>query len=294
MERQSNDRFSKYKLLFVILGIFAAMFILMFYTLSPLLKDFRNSIYALFLEKGIIYAIIAYICFRRGSRLPNICKAILFLFPTITLILSLLSLGRISYLIILIYSILCIGVYAYYKVKRKKDYSSLMYWGLLSYIQFVVPILSVEYIDSEFPFWIPSLIICIIAFIICLFISIRKYNKDKLNPKIRNKSRINGELISINILVLMMGFILPWMTISSLNVVLDNTAPKYEVFEVVDKDIRTGSRQITTYNLELEKGDIKINIAVAEVVYYEYEVGEKITVSIYNGAFNERYYTYDR
>ena len=294
MKRQSNDRFSKYKLLFVILGIFAAMFILMFYTHSPLLKDFRNSIYALFLEKGIIYAIIAYVCFRRDSRLPNICKAILFLFPTITLILSLLSLGRISYLIILIYGILCIGVYAYYKVKRKKDYSSLMYCGLLSYIQIVVPILSVEYIDSEFPFWIPSLIICIIACIVCLFISFRKYNKDKLNPKIRNKSRINGELISINILVLMMGFILPWMTISSLNVVLDNTEPKYEVFEVVDKDIRTGNRRITTYNLELEKGDIKINIAVSEVVYYEYEVGEKITVSIYNGAFNERYYTYDR
>ena len=47
MKRQSNDKFSKYKFLFVILGIFAAMFILMFYTLSPLLKDFRNSIYVM-------------------------------------------------------------------------------------------------------------------------------------------------------------------------------------------------------------------------------------------------------
>lgn len=277
-----------------LLGIFMLFLLFTFYNLSPLLVDFRTSIYGLIFEKAIIYAIIAYVCFRKGSKLPNICKVILFLFPTLSLALSLLSLGRISYLIILFYSFICVGCYAYYKIKKRKDYSSLMFVGLITFIQAIMPVMMVEYIDSEIPFWLPSLIICLIVSSLAIVFSLKKYNKDKNNPKKKLKTKNAGELVSFNIVMVMAGFLLPWMLLSSLNVVLDTTTPSYETFEIVDKDIDTGPRRVTTYNLELEKGDIKINIAVSELVYYEYEIGDEIVVSIYNGAFKERYYTYDR
>ena len=78
-----------------------------------------------------------------------------------------------------------------------------------------------------------------------------------------------------------------------MNVYLDTSEPIHEEYIIIDKDVRTGARQITTYELEVQKDDITFTIAVSEVVYYDYEINDMIVLSRYSGAFNEPYIIHD-
>ena len=62
---------------------------------------------------------------------------------------------------------------------------------------------------------------------------------------------------------------------------------------IIDKNIRTGARQITTYELEVKKGETIFHIGVSEEEYYDYEITDAINLSRYSGAFNEPYYIYE-
>ena len=98
------------------------------------------------------------------------------------------------------------------------------------------------------------------------------------------------KLICIPLLGIFGGFALTWLTISSMNVYLDTSTPTYVEFVIIDKDIDTGARQITTYEFEVKNEDTEFTIGVSEKTYYEYEINDIITLSIYKGAFNEAYY----
>ena len=78
-----------------------------------------------------------------------------------------------------------------------------------------------------------------------------------------------------------------------MNVYLDMSTPTYEEYIIIDKDIKAGSRQITTYEFEVKKDDIVFTIGVSETSYYSYEVNDTIRLSVYNGAFNEPYYIHE-
>ena len=79
-----------------------------------------------------------------------------------------------------------------------------------------------------------------------------------------------------------------------MNVYLDFSTPTYENFVIIDKDVDAGSRQITTYELKVQNGEVDFWLDVSEETYYNYEINDTITLSIYNGAFNEPYYIYDK
>ena len=66
------------------------------------------------------------------------------------------------------------------------------------------------------------------------------------------------------------------MTLSSMNVYLDTSAPTYEEYIIIDKVIRAGSRQVTTYELEVKKDDTTFTIGVSEKTYYDYEINDII------------------
>lgn len=145
-----------------------------------------------------------------------------------------------------------------------------------------MPVLRVRQIDNEFSFWIPSLIICVISFSIVLYISLVRYQID------RNKENV----ICYPILALMFGFIIPWLSLNSLNVSLDFSTPTYEEFIILDKHVDTGARRITSYEVEVENEFSKFKIAIDEIDFYEYNIGDKITLNIYQGAFGKKYYLY--
>ena len=78
-----------------------------------------------------------------------------------------------------------------------------------------------------------------------------------------------------------------------MNVYLDTSAPTYEEYVIIDKGIKAGSRQVTTYEFDVKKDATVFTIGVSETVYYSHEVNDTIKLSIYNGAFNEPYYIYE-
>ena len=78
-----------------------------------------------------------------------------------------------------------------------------------------------------------------------------------------------------------------------MNVYLDTSTPTYEEYVIVDKDIKAGSRQVTTYEFDVKKDGTTFTIGVSETAYYSHEVNDTIKLSIYNGAFNEPYYIHE-
>ena len=52
-----------------------------------------------------------------------------------------------------------------------------------------------------------------------------------------------------------------------MNVYLDTSAPTYEEYVITDKDIKAGSRQVTTYEFEVKKDDTIFTIGVSEKTY---------------------------
>ncbi len=53
-----------------------------------------------------------------------------------------------------------------------------------------------------------------------------------------------------------------------------NTEPETYSYEVVEKDIQSGARQITRYILTVEINGKKIDIDISNDVYYEKEIGD--------------------
>jgi hypothetical protein len=100
-------------------------------------------------------------------------------------------------------------------------------------------------------------------------------------------------VIGVPLAALLVSFVVVWMTVSSMNVYLDTSYPTYEEYVIIDKDIRAGSRQATTYELEVKKDNTTFMIGVSEKTYYDYEINDIIQLSIYSGAFNEPYYIHE-
>lgn len=266
-----------------IIGIILFCLALTFYFISPLTMEFRSSVYGSILEYGALYGIITYLSLSKRINMPIIGKVTIFIYPTIHLILNVLNLGRISYFIIFIYSLFNIGIAIYLYYKYKKEYKSIWTFGALSFISFILPILRVEHIDEELLFWIPALIICIALFIIALILVI----------KFKNKIEDRQNIVAIPVLALMGGFVLPWSILCSFNIIFDTSIPAYESFEIIDKYVRSGARQITTYQIEVQNENKTFNIAISKQDFYDIEIGDEITLSIYQGALGARYYIHD-
>ena len=160
--------------------------------------------------------------------------------------------------------------------------------GALSYLTTAAVALQAEYSNSVIlspTFLTVSLVGAALVFLLCLIYAIRDF---------RIYRKIDGEHhILIPLAGLLGGFLLTWLTVISMNVYLDRSAPVCHEFVIVDKSIQTGARQLTTYGLEVEGNGCTFKIAVLDEVYYSYEVNDPIVLSRYDGAFGEPYYIYD-
>ncbi|MBO5867235.1 MAG: hypothetical protein J6Q55_04225, partial [Clostridia bacterium] len=81
--------------------------------------------------------------------------------------------------------------------------------------------------------------------------------------------------------------------LSSMNIYLDTSEPTYQEYVIVEKDIDSGYRRITSYDLTVERDGERFEISVREEVYYDVEINDTIQLSIYQGAFGEPYVIYD-
>lgn len=258
---------------------------LLFYSLLPELSVFRNSIYGFVIQNLIFVGLIAYLSLSKKINMPKIGKITVWIFGLLYVLFGIIDIGRIEALFFFIYSIFNVAISVYIYKKTGIGYKSIWGFGAFAYLTTVIFCLRVEYINGEMnpTFLFTSIIIAVIVFLPCLIYGLTMFTVNRDYEK----------LICIPLLGLLGGFALTWLTMSSMNVYLDTSKPTYEEYIIIDKDVRTGSRQITTYELEVQKDDITFTIAVSEVVYYDYEIHDSIMLSTYSGAFNEPYIIYD-
>lgn len=274
----------------ILLGIIIVLIIilgfgLLVYSLLSELSDFRNSIYGLVIKYTIFLGLIAYLSLSKRIDMPIIGKITIWIFGLLYVLFGFIDIGRIEALFFFIYSIANIIISIYLYKKTGNEYKSIWMIGAFSYLITAVFCLRVEYINGEMNpgFLYSAIIVAIIIFLPCLIYVLKTF---KINRDVE-------KLICIPLLGLLGGFALTWLTLASMNVYLDTSEPTYEEYIIIDKDVRTGARQITTYELEVQKDDITFTIAVSEVVYYDYEINDMIVLSIYSGAFNEPYIIHD-
>ena len=266
-------------ILIVGLGLFV-------YFMLPELSVFRNSIYGSIVCSLILVGIILCVTLSRKISMPLIGKITVWGYGLLFILLSIFDFGRIEMLFLFIYSVInvCITIFLYQKYGVA--YKSIWLFGVLSYFTTIVVVLRVKYLHGELnsTFLWPTIIVSIIIFVPCLIYGIRYFKLYRDWEK----------LIALPLVALLGGFVLTWLTVASMNVYLDTSAPTYEEYTIIDKDIKAGSRQVTTYELEVKKDDTVFTIGVSEIAYYSYEVNDTIKLSVYNGAFNEPYYIHDK
>ena len=265
-------------ILIVGLGLFV-------YFMLPELSDFRNSIYGSIVYSLILVGIILCVTLSRKISMPLIGKITVWGYGLLFILLSIFDFGRIEMLFLFIYSVInvCITIFLYQKYGVA--YKSIWLFGVLSYFTTIVVVLRVKYLHGELnsTFLWSTIIVSIIIFVPCLIYGIRYFKLYRDWEK----------LIALPLVALLGGFVLTWLTVASMNVYLDTSAPTYEEYTIIDKDIKAGSRQVTTYELEVKKDDTVFTIGVSEIAYYSYEVNDTIKLSVYNGAFNEPYYIHE-
>ena len=258
---------------------------LFIYFLLPELSGFRNSIYGLIVEFLLLAGIILGVTLSRKISMPLLGKITVWVYGLLFLLSGIFDFGRIEMLFFFIYAIVnvCVAIYLY--KKHGIAYKSILLFGVFSYLTTSFVVLRVKYLHNEFtsPFMWVAIIVSIIVFIPCLIYVIRYYKRYGVWEK----------HIALPFSALLISFVFVWLTVSSMNVYLDTSAPTYEEYIIMDKDIRAGSRQATTYELEVKKDDTTFTIGVSETTYYSHEINDTIKLSIYSGAFNEPYYIHE-
>jgi hypothetical protein len=266
----------------VILTIGLGLFV---YFLLPELSDFRNSIYGSIVYFLILVGIILCVTVSRKISMPLLGKITVWGYGLLFILLSIFDFGRIEMLFLFMYSVInvCIAIFLYQKYGVA--YKSILLFGALSYFTTIVVVLRVKYLHGELnsTFLWSAILVSIIIFVPCLIYGIRYFKLYRDWEK----------LIGLPLAVLLGGFVLTWSTVASMNVYLDTSAPTYEEYTIIDKDVKAGSRQVTTYELEVKKDDTVFTIGVSEIAYYRHEVNDTIKLSVYNGAFNEPYYIHE-
>ena len=266
----------------VILTIGLGLFV---YFLLPELSDFRNSIYGSIVYFLILVGIILCITVSRKISMPLLGKITVWGYGLLFILLSIFDFGRIEMLFLFIYSVINVCIVIFLYQKYGVAYKSILLFGALSYFTTIVVVLRVKYLHGELnsTFLWSAILVSIIIFVPCLIYGIRHFKLYRDWEK----------LIGLPLAVLLGGFVLTWLTVASMNVYLDTSAPTYEEYTIIDKDVKAGSRQVTTYELEVKKDDTVFTIGVSEIAYYRHEVNDTIRLSVYNGAFNEPYYIHE-
>ena len=256
------------------------------YSIDPALTDFRNSIYGLLVEFLVLAGIMMYVTLSREIGMPLLGKITVWAYGLLFILLSVFDFGRIELLFFFIYAVINFGVAIFLYKKYGVGYKSIWLFGAFSYLSSAVIVLRVKNLNDVVasPFLWVAVIVSIIVFIPFLIYAIIRYVP----------CRDWENLICVPLAALMISFLFVFLTVSSMNVYLDTSLPTYEEYVIVDKDVRTGSRQVTSYELEVKKDDTTtFTIGVSEKAYYSHEINDTIKLSLYSGAFNEPYYVHE-
>lgn len=270
--------------------IICAVFALMYISLFPELQYFRDSFYYDLLIFLIVDAIVLYVMFAKKLKTSKPSKIVLSLILFYPLLRYTDLTPRIKDLILYLHGLLIvlITVIVFINNHRHNNSSSViekypMISGIFLMIISALITIDINYIDKQSIFWIISGIIASLFTLLSILIVIR--NKDNISDK--------QNLYAIPLLVMMIGFIFPALSLMFLNYALDTSEPIIYQAEVIEKEINQGGRSVTTYNLTIVYEGKAIELGTSQSDYYQLNIGDFIEISKYVGAFKVSYLIYE-
>ncbi len=266
--------------------IYTAIFILiwlglLFYLKSPKTLEFRNSIIGRLLLCSVITAICLVVAFLKSNEIPWLGKWVLIGYAFLYTLFTFVSLGRYTLLVFYIFGIISIIIAILLYFREHISFTSVIFVGCLSLLSAFMVVLDLKTV-SEFTFLLPTLIPTAVLTIISIFLTI------KFSEKLSKQNRV-----FVPIATLFISFIGIWMSLNLFNFVFDNSLPSFETYEIIEKEINSGARSPTTYDLTVKNSEREFEISVSETSYYSLSVGDQIIITFYEGALNEAYYVYE-
>ncbi len=187
----------------------------------------------------------------------------------------------------LIVALILLIILAFKYVKAPTDYHITRYEPIiviLMLLALLVVLSMLSYTGAQ-RMWIPVVIGGVVLSAAALSVFI-KYFKDFEYFKQRK-----GERIASYILLILLCFGISYTGIATVNYAFDDSSTQLSV-QVLDKKVRAGARQLTSFYFKIEIEDKETRLDVPANVYYSTEVGDYIEIKLYDGALGYSYYIY--
>ena len=222
-------------------------------------------------------------CFSKEQR-KSIEAIFIYVYAGLIWIGSFLPWNRVSWILYFIYALVC-GIYLLYSLYKilNKDFEEIVNTGVLCVSEVLMVLLSLNtYITTDMStlFLIAVIILAMIISAVILYLFIWREHMGM--PK----------KIGYSLGVLFLVFLLTFYYAENLNYAFDFSAPQEYRTVVSEKDY-SSNRGGTNYYLTVYVNGKMVDLRVQGRVYDEYEVGDFVNVSIYEGAFGMTYYTMD-
>ena len=128
---------------------------------------------------------------------------------------------------------------------------------------------------------------------VIVFIRKRFINKELATTDMKLVDKPKSLMFPALFLVFICTFSVFWIGANLINYALDFSTPVLKTYTVIEKKQRGGGKALKNYDLILNDESEELTMSVDIYTYKNYEIGEKITISIYQGALDVAYYVYD-
>ena len=156
---------------------------------------------------------------------------------------------------------------------------------LLDFLSFMDDYYEFKENSGDIHFLVPSILITVAVTGVCIILLI----KDKIPIKDKKNDTKAGK-IAIVFLAIMASFALSWSIFYHLNFALDTSEPVKCEEKIIEKDTSGGKR--TNYYFYVEIDGEERRIEVPRSIYRQYEEGDTLEIFLYDGAFDDPFYTY--
>lgn len=99
-----------------------------------------------------------------------------------------------------------------------------------------------------------------------------------------------SENIAACIIAGLLGFVIPLTTVNNINYMLDTSEPTVYELTIGEKETESSSKGGRRYYLIVGRNGQQLEMRVSQSEYYQYEVGDKLPVALYEGALGDAYY----
>ncbi len=174
------------------------------------------------------------------------------------------------------------GYLLYLVIQKKKNNEPLMFATMFFAIMLLDFMRDYTYVDgNDMRHWQIGLVMALIVGGVACYLM--------FNGFIRLKDDRMSEKVCWCIISTFAAFILFWSTANNLNYVLDYSLPDQYQMTIVDKEI-VSTRSDTHYELTLVYKEKEIDLNVTQSTYFQYEIGDRFPVELYQGFFGDSYY----